>query len=307
MFVRRALDEVPPGGLIGHILPASFLGGPEFSAFRRRVLQLAEVLAVDVVQKRSDVFLDAVQDTCFLVLKRRDAPVELPAAVSVSSGILRQDGTFSLSGDAALSADGSAWSLPGGDSSVTTATLADYGYRGMVGHLVANREPHRLYKRPAKGRCTLAWAKCITPDGRFDFDRGRKAKKARGQGFVSIPQGAPYVIRAPCVLVQRTSASSQARRLTAAAVPREFLQKYGGIVGENHVIVLVATRKDAVPPEQLAAVLNGVEANAALARVCGSASISVRVLEKLPLLPPSIINSNVPAEADGAHPSGGAG
>lgn len=67
MFIRRALDQVPPNGLIGHILPASFLGGPEFSAFRRRIMQLADVLVLDVVEKRRGVFLDAIQDACFVV------------------------------------------------------------------------------------------------------------------------------------------------------------------------------------------------------------------------------------------------
>jgi adenine-specific DNA-methyltransferase len=66
-------------------------------------------------------------------------------------------------------------------------------------------------------------------------------------------------------------------------VPEEFLQLHGGFVGENHVIILVPTRADAIAPEKIAAVLNGPEANAALTRVCGAASISVRVLECLPL------------------------
>src|SRR4051812_12814132 len=35
----------------------------EFIAFRRRVSELAEVLVLDVVEKRQDVFLDAIQDS----------------------------------------------------------------------------------------------------------------------------------------------------------------------------------------------------------------------------------------------------
>ena len=285
MFVRRALHEVPPTGLIGHILPASFLSGPEFSAFRRRIMQLADVLVLDLVEKRSDVFLDAVQDACFVVLRRRSTPVENPPAATPSCGVLRHLGEFVSTGPAVLPADGLPWSLPEAVPSNATATLADYGYRGTVGYLVANRQPERLYRRLAKGRLPLAWAKCVTPDGLFDFDRGRKAKKARGRGFVTVPREATYVIRVPCVLVQRTSSSSQSRRLTAAAVPEAFLRQYGGIVGENHVIILVPTRADAVAPTRMAAVLNGPQANAALSRTCGSASISVRVLESLPLPP----------------------
>jgi adenine-specific DNA-methyltransferase len=57
LFVRRALEEVPVGGLVGYVIPASFLGGPEFAFFRKRVLQIAEVLVIEVIEKRRDVFL----------------------------------------------------------------------------------------------------------------------------------------------------------------------------------------------------------------------------------------------------------
>jgi len=283
MFVRRALDQVPPNGLIGHVLPASFLGGPEFSAFRRCIMQLAEILVLDVVEKRRGVFLDAIQDACFVVLRRRPEPSNDMHPGTASSGVLSHFGEFFLSGHAKLPADGSPWSLPGKDPADMVAKLADYGYRGTVGYLVANRQAHLLHRRSARSRLPLVWAKCITNDGLFDFDRGRNAEKAGGHGFVAVPKDAAYVHRVPCVVVQRTSASSQARRLTAAAVPEDFLRRYGGFVGENHVIILVPTRADAVAPEQLADVLNGQQANAMLSRICGSASISVRVLENLPL------------------------
>lgn len=60
IFTRNGLDAVPPSGIVGHVIPASFIGGPEFAAFRTRVSQLAEVLVLDVVEKRNDVFLDAI-------------------------------------------------------------------------------------------------------------------------------------------------------------------------------------------------------------------------------------------------------
>ncbi len=278
MFVRRALDNLPPGGLVGYVVPASFLGGPEFTAFRRRVLQLAEVMVVDIVEKREDVFLDAIQDASFLVLRRRAAPLQKPHTSTASSGVLRHNGQFVDRGRATLPTDGSAWSLPGRPSTTRTSTLADYGYRGTVGYLVANRQPHLLFKRAARDRLPLVWAKCVTPDGRFDFERGQNSKKAGGRAFVRVSKAAPYAVRVPCVLVQRTS-----RRLTAAPVLQAFLRTHKGIVGENHVIILIPFRADAVSPPYLASVLNGEQANAALARVSGSASISVRLLESIEL------------------------
>jgi len=294
MFVRRALAEVPANGLVGHIVPGSFLGGPEFARFRRRVMELAEVVVLDVIEKRTDVFHDVTQDACFLVLRRRPSPISRPSAVVVSSGTLKKNGEFVRSVATTLATDGSPWSLPGPRASGPTSTLAAYGYRASVGYLVANRQPDRLHRRPAAGRLPLAWARSVTLQGRFDFERGRVAEQAGGRGFVSVPEGAPYAVRTPCVLVQRTSASSQSRRLVAAPVPRSFLNKYGGIVGENHVILLIPTRRRAVSPTRLASVLNGPEASASLARVCGSAAISVRVLESvaLPPAPTALVGPN---------------
>ena len=89
LFVRRALEEAPIGGLVGYVIPASFLGGPEFEAFRRHVLQISEILVIDLVEKRSDVFVDAIQDACFVVFRRRKAvrlhPRPLYAAVRNSA------------------------------------------------------------------------------------------------------------------------------------------------------------------------------------------------------------------------------
>ena len=113
LFVRRALEEVPIGGMIGYVIPASFLGGPEFASFRKRVLQLAEVLVVDLIEKRSDVFLDAIQDACFVVLRRRvEALVEPPASVA-ASGVFRRDGKFISKDVAQIEANGAPWRLPG--------------------------------------------------------------------------------------------------------------------------------------------------------------------------------------------------
>ena len=145
MFVRRALEEVPPGGLVGYVIPGSFLGGPEFASFRRRILQIAEVLVVDLIERRSGVFLRALQDTCFVVLRRRASVIAQPSFSRTVSGILHRDGQFSGGGPAEIHADGAPWRLPGVEQ-LHTGTLKDWGYRATVGYLVANRQPERLHR-----------------------------------------------------------------------------------------------------------------------------------------------------------------
>jgi adenine-specific DNA-methyltransferase len=279
LFVRRALAEVPVGGLIGYVIPASFLGGPEFKSFRRRVLHLAEVLVVDLIEKRTDVFLDAIQDACFVVLRRRAEILAEPSAGAAASGVFCRDGKFISKDVAHIETNGAPWRLPGVEL-VRSSTLKDWGYRATVGYLVANRQPKRLYERGAKGRYPLIWAKAITPEGTFDFERGAAFK---GYGWADAPENAPYVVRTACVAVQRISSRGQKRRLNAAPILRAFVKKHGGVIAENHVILLVPNSPDAASPESLAEALNNAAASAALDRVCGSASISVRLLETIKL------------------------
>jgi adenine-specific DNA-methyltransferase len=281
IFMRRALAEVPPGGLIGHVVPASFLGGPEFSVFRQRLLQLAEVLVVDLVDQRNDVFVDATQDACFVVLRRRfqeSAGEDGQAA----SGVLHADGRFVAASKMQLSSDGSPWLLPGPRAHFSS-TLDDWGYRARVGYVVPFRQSDRLHDSHGEGRFPLIWAKAIGQDGTFDHARGASGTRL---GWVSAPSDAPYVVRGPCVVVQRTSSRDQRKRVVAAAVPKAFFDQYGGLVGENHVLLLVQSRPDAAPPEALAAALNEPATSHAMDRVCGSASIPVGAIEKLRLPPP---------------------
>jgi adenine-specific DNA-methyltransferase len=279
LFVRRALAEVPIGGMIGYVIPASFLGGPEFRSFRRRVLQLADVLVVDLIEKRSDVFLDAIQDACFVVLRRRADVLAEPSASVAASGVFRRDGKFISKDVAHIETNGAPWRLPGVEL-VRSSTLKDWGYRATVGYLVANRQPKRLHKRAAKGRYPLIWAKAITPEGTFDFERGAAFK---GYGWADAPADAPYVVRSTCIAVQRTSSRGQKRRINAAPISKAFIKRHGGVIAENHVILLVPNSPDAASPESLAEALNNAAASAALDRVCGSASISVRLLETIKL------------------------
>lgn len=282
MFLRRALDHVPPGGLVGYVIPASFLGGPEFRAFRAKIVQLAEVLVVDLIEKRSDVFLDATQDACFVVLRRRTSPLADNVDLTASSGLLEGNGTFRALGKATIQRGGAPWRLPGAEPA-GSATLSTWGYRATIGYLVANRQADRLHLEPGPDRYPLIWAKAISPEGVFDFNRGLKHKK---NGWVNAPDTAAYIIRTECVAIQRTSSRGQRRRLTAAAISDAFVEQHGGIVAENHVILLVPTRPDAVSSTMLASALNDATVSEELDRVCGSASISARLLESLRLPDP---------------------
>jgi adenine-specific DNA-methyltransferase len=111
------------------------------------------------------------------------------------------------------------------------------------------------------------------------------------------------VVRTACIAVQRTSSRGQKRRLNAASISKAFIRKHGGVIAENHVILLVANSPDAASPESLAEALNKAAASAALDRVCGSASISVRLLDTIKLeAPPTFSGRPLPDRSGAALP-----
>ena len=282
MFVRAGLGNAPIGGIVAHVVPASFLSGPEFRAFRKCVLQLADVEVLDLVEARESVFLDALQDACFLILRRRD-PERADSTRITSTGVFRSDGSLTAKHGTLLPADGSPWPLPG-NPAAQGVTLADLGYRAGVGYLVANRQKHLLYAKPGSNRFPVIWAKAITSNGKLDHARGAKAK---GSGWAAAPTGSG-VVRGRCVVIQRTSSRSQRRRVYAAPVTDSFMQVHGGFIAENHVLVLRAIRSDCMSPQALAAILNSAAVSDVIDSSCGSASIPAAIFATIRL--PNILN-----------------
>lgn len=307
MFLRRGLDRVRPGGLLGFVVPTSFIGSPDYGPFRRRLSELAEVLSIDLIEKRSKVFLDVIQDTCFVIVRRREALAAAGArAASVACGVVYAEGGAKALGVTAVPTDGSAWRLPArGEEGEGGATLADYGYRAKVGFVVPNRHKRSLHKWPAKGRFPLIWAKAVSASGTFDFRRALDHREAQGRIWVDAAADAPYVVARPLVVVQRISNRKQVHRINAAAVPRAFLDKYGGVVGENHVLLLVpaSDAQPTVAPEDLAALLNSSPVNERFARVCGTVTVPAHLISGLDLPPPAAARGlarKSEAEAEGA-------
>ena len=205
--------------------------------------------------------------------------------LAVQCGVVRAEGGFYRVGSALVPSDGGAWRLPAFDGEGEGeggATLADLGYRARVGYLVPHRGADRLHehRRTARNCWPLVWAKAVASDGSFDFRRALEHTEAQRRIWVDAPADAPYVVKRPLVVVQRTSNRKQVRRINAAAVPQSFIDEHGGLVGENHVL-LVAPASEAEPPvnvDDLAALLNSGPVNERFNRVCGTVTISAQLI-----------------------------
>jgi adenine-specific DNA-methyltransferase len=287
LFVEQALQWVRPGGVICLIIPTSFIGGPNFASLRHRILETSSVLRLDLIDKRSDVFLDVLYDLCVLVLRRKDGA---PDRVAAKTSLLLIDRPHRDLGTLELPSkpSGHIWALPDGEDEgalfrTGLATLEDYGYIAKTGYFVWNREKHRyrIGKKPRKNEVPLFWAhnvransKCLPQDG-----------DAGCIGFAKIPQDSVVIIRSDAILLQRTSNRRQKHRLIAATVRQPKVIGGQGFISENHTILLVPDplKRQLLPLGVLCRLLNTVAVDARFRRMSGSVSVSTKALRHLPL------------------------
>lgn len=303
LFINRTLQLPRPRGLVGLLTPTSYLSGPSFAKLRTKLLNSSDVLHVDMLSDRTSMFINVEQETAVTILRVGDVHKARVSKTQVN--VLEPDGQFRDVGDYLLPNSGRPWPIPRAVEDADLLRLAeeqdfrlkDYGYVAGVGHLVAYRDERRRFaqlpavkairhakpRRPRRLIVPLVWATDITPAGKFEH--GRKSKFHRAEQFVKVSGLADSgVVTQPAVLLQRLTSSDQKSRLVAAAVPKSFVDTYGGFVCENHVIVLQPTRNDALAPELLAAMLNTRSVDRVFRSISGASNVAVFELNEL-LLP----------------------
>lgn len=291
LFTDLALRHVRAGGVVAYVTPTSFLAGEYFKNLRALLGRDAPPATLDFISVRKGVFDDVLQETLLATYKRGSDPA--PVAVheitpANGSGLAIEDaGSFALPRDPATP-----WILPRSALQAPLVAslarmkhrLADWGYTVSTGPLVWNRYKDQLVSRPGRQRYPLIWAEAVTSDGRFIW---RAEKRNHTPWFQTRPGDEWLVTSTLCVLLQRTTAKEQSRRLIAAALPAEFLESHGAVVIENHLNMLrPLSARPAVPAATLAAFLNSAAADRAFRCVSGSVAVSAYELEALPLPAP---------------------
>lgn len=303
LFINKTLQLPRSHGLVGLLTPTSYLSGPSFAKLRTKLLSSSAVLQVDMLSDRTSMFVNVEQETAVTILRVEDGHRAEASKTQVS--VLESGGQFRDVGDYVLPNSGRPWPIPRAVADADLLRLAethdfrleDYGYVAGVGHLVAYRDERRRFaklpdlkairytgrRRPGYLILPLVWATDITPDGKFEH--GRKTRYHRGEQFVQVSGLADCgVVTQQAVLLQRLTSSDQKSRLVAAAVPKSFVDTYSGFVCENHVIVLLPTRRDALAPELLAAMLNTRSVDRVFRSISGASNVAVFELNEL-LLP----------------------
>lgn len=289
LFIEQALKIVRPGGLIGLLTPTSYLTGPLFSNLRKHVCEASRIHSIDLLGNRSSTFLNVEQETAIATLRAAEQPEHQDVAVSA----WKETG-FENVGVIRLRKDGGPWVLPRSahDEPLIRLTekspyrLSDYGYTSRVGAMVAYRSERVTHSSAegCKGKLVapLIWATDITPQG--EFVHGRPHRHRASELFIEIESpSATGVFSQPAVLLQRLTATDQARRLVAAALPTSFLKKHSSYVCENHVVALLKQDQSEWEPHELAALLQTSLVDRLYRAISGSSNVGTYELGQLPL------------------------
>ena len=81
LFTELCFRLAKPEGLIGLVLPSSFIAGPLYGRLRTFMREMGEILTLASVTTRSDVFVDVAQDVS-LIIARAGKPHSASKAVS---------------------------------------------------------------------------------------------------------------------------------------------------------------------------------------------------------------------------------
>ena len=291
VFSDLALRFTRPEGVIAYVTPTSFLSGEYFKALRVLLGWEAPPISIDFIAERKGVFADVLQETLLATYQQGCEPG------SASVHFLSQDrhGSVKITGAGSFSLPEELdrpWLIPRSDQqselvdrvSRLPYRLADYGYTVSTGPLVWNRHKAGLRDEPGKGRYPLLWAESVRPNGVFEY----RAQKRNHKPYFEPKEKENWVVTDhPCVLLQRTTAKEQCRRLIAAELPEQFIRKHGAVVVENHLnMIKPLNGTPKVSAAALAALLNSDVVDQVFRCINGSVAVSAYELQALPLPSP---------------------
>lgn len=288
IFTELAVRLTKPSGVIAYLTPASFLAGEYFKNLRSFLWEEAPPYSLDFVESRKGVFDGVLQETVLATYckgsRKKSAAVSAIHLERSGLDIVRA-GSFKLpkqSSDPWIIARSAADKKIVTQTQKLAARLEDWGYTVSTGPLVWNRFKPQLSRRNSKNSIPIIWAESVTPDGEFIF----RSDKKNHEPFFKLAGARDEWLKIDreCVLLQRTTAKEQKRRLIAAPMPKDFIQNHGCVTVENHLNMIYATRKNpAVSIEVLSAFLNSQAADQVFRCLSGSVAVSAYEIESLPL------------------------
>lgn len=289
MFMASGADNTQPGGVLACLVPTSFTAGRYFHKLRGHLASTMPMHSMNFVDGRNGVFAGVLQETCLVTFRhktgrkveitRSNRHVDHVAEIPTPKG----DGPWLLPREARDAATAAA-------AARMPLTLESAGWHAATGPLVWNRRKDDLYSRQGKDRALVLWGADVD-GGKVHRDKSRDSMR-----FLHMTVASDHdvmVLEEPAILVQRTTAPEQTRRLVAADLDQKILDQFGGrVVVENHLNVLRSTTsKPLISRATLARVLQTKTMDRVMRCISGSVAVSSYEIDSLPLPQASVLAS----------------
>lgn len=289
LFVAAGVASLDEAGVLAALTPTSFTSGRYFSQLRAHLGKEAGMSAVAFVEDRSGIFTSVLQETCLATFERRRR--QRTRISSIGSSV-----TSIATVRAQRSSD--PWLLPrrsddaavAAAASLMTDSLASIGWRASTGPLVWNRRRADLHPGWGPRRSHVVWAADLD-GGTLHRDSARDAMRYLALTVRSDLK--VMVLDEPAVLVQRTTAPEQSRRLVAAHLSLDAIAaRQGRVTVENHVNVLRPTVPEPLlDAEALTRLLATKTLDQVVRAISGSVALSAYELESIPLPSAEIVRT----------------
>ncbi len=256
--------------LVGFVMPTSWLAGDYFSRLRQLLCAERPPFSARFVEERKGVFEGVLQEMCLAVFSPESGLVRVFSDASGAAWRVRLDGS-------------GPWLIPRRreDAELLQAAVASgtslktYGYSVHTGPLVWNRHRDQLLTKPKSGAVPLVWADAVQSNEWIDPARTRRQER-----WITLRRQQGHLVQeGPAVLVKRTTAKEQARRIVAAPMDLP------AVVVENHLNVVRAAGHARVPPDVLCRLLNSEPVDRLFRCLSGTVAVSASELAALPLPP----------------------
>jgi adenine-specific DNA-methyltransferase len=297
LFTQIAIQQIKRGGVIAYVTPTSFLAGEYFKNLRQLLATKTSPRVFDFVTFRKGVFDDVLQETMLATYKAseyNDKEVAINEIHSEPEKPLEVTpiGKFKLPENTS-----DIWILPRNQEQSKlvyamermTCKIKDWGYEVKTGPLVWNRHKLQLSDFSGNNAYPLIWAEAITSEGKFIW----KADKKNHTLFFNFKKGDEWLLtNYQCILLQRTTAKEQQRRLIAAILPKSVVNKYKAVVIENHINLIKPIKENpTVSLKLLHSFLNSIAADTAFRCISGSVAVSAYELETMPVPNPKALKN----------------
>lgn len=289
LFIDASLRMKKFDGLVGFVTPTSFLGGKYFSNLRNLLSQIAPPLTIDFVALRTGVFDQVLQETCLVTFGQNVTASVTTSKISIDNNTynIERIGNFKVKSgiEPWIIAREPAEAEIVNKVKANKTTLKDYGYKVSTGQLVWNRLKGQIVETPTDESKPIIWAEAITSDGNFTFNYQYRDKLQ----YINVTEKQKFLIcNKKVVLVQRTTAKEQSRRLISCVLPQVFIDSWNGVAIENHVnIIHPVISNPEISLEALSLILNSQIVDRVFRCLSGSVAVSATELHALPL--PSIV------------------